>query len=64
MVDMKSMLEVCEQLSLPLPTFLGCLETYQRALRTGRGDLYKGAMIRFYEDLLGVKCRRPGFEEG
>jgi 3-hydroxyisobutyrate dehydrogenase-like beta-hydroxyacid dehydrogenase len=56
--DMKSMLEVCEELSVPLPTFLGCLETYRRALETGRGDLYKGAMICFYEDLLDVKCRR------
>lgn len=61
--DMKSMLEVCEQLSVPLPAFLGTLQTYQLALQTGRGDLYKGAMIRFYEDLLGVKCRRPGYEE-
>ena len=61
--DMKNMLEVCEDLSLPLPTFLGTLETYKRALETGQGDLYKGAMIRFYEDRLGVKCRRPGYEE-
>ena len=61
--DMKSMLEVCEQLSLPLPTFLGTLKTYRLALENGHGDQYKGAMIRYYEDLLGVKCRRPGFEE-
>ena len=61
--DMKNMLDVCEQLSLPLPTFLGTLQTYQLALENGHGDLYKGAMIRYYEDLLGVKCRRSGFEE-
>ena len=61
--DMRSMLEVCEALAVPLPTFLGCLETYRRALETGRGDLYKGAMICYYEDLLDVKCRRSGFEE-
>ena len=26
----------------------------------GDGDFYKGAMIRFYEDLLGVECREKG----
>ena len=56
--DMKSMLEVSSRYAVPLPTLYGTLQTYQLALLTGQGDKYKGAMIRFYEDLLGVACRR------
>ena len=61
--DMKNMAEAAAELAVPLPTLAGTMETYQLALLTGRGHLYKGAMIRFYEDLLGVKCRRTASEE-
>lgn len=56
--DMAHMAEVTTRYRVPLPTLNGTLQTYQLALQHGEGDLYKGAMIRFYEDLLGVKCRK------
>jgi hypothetical protein len=33
--------------------------TYQMALLRGHGKLDKGAMIRVYEELLGVEFREP-----
>lgn len=56
--DMAHMAELTTRFQVPLPTLQGTMQTYQLALRHGEGDLYKGAMIRFYEDLLGVECRR------
>jgi len=61
--DLTSMAEVTSKLAVPLPTLCGTMQTYQLALQTGQGERYKGAMIRFYEDLLGVRCRKPGFED-
>jgi 3-hydroxyisobutyrate dehydrogenase-like beta-hydroxyacid dehydrogenase len=60
--DMVSMFEVTGKYALPLPTLYGTMQTYQMALQTGQGDQYKGAMIRFFENMLGVKCRKEGFE--
>lgn len=56
--DMASMAEVCTKYKVPLPTLNGTMQTYQLALQNGNGDLYKGAMIKFYEKLLGVECRK------
>lgn len=56
--DMAHMAELTTRFQVPLPTLQGTMQTYQLALRHGEGELYKGAMIRFYEDLLGVECRR------
>lgn len=61
--DMKAMLDVTGKYAVPLPTLYGTMSTYQLALQNGHGDDYKGAMIKFYEDMLGVKCRKPGFED-
>lgn len=58
--DMAHMAEVTTRFKVPLPTLSGTMQTYQLALRHGDGDFYKGAMIRFYEDLLGVECREKG----
>lgn len=55
--DMAGMAQLCTQYQIPLPTLNGTMQTYQLALLRGEGDRYKGAMIRFYEDLLGVECR-------
>lgn len=55
--DMTSMLAVTGTYAVPLPTLSGAMQTYQLALRKGYGGDYKGAMIRFYEELLGVTCR-------
>ncbi len=60
--DMKSMVEVMSEYSVPLPTFYGTMMTYQLALQEGHGDDYKGAMIKFYEKMLDVKVRKSGFE--
>jgi len=61
--DMENLLALTTGMALPLPTFLGTLQTYQLALQGGQGARYKGAMIRFYEELLGVVCRAPGAEK-
>ena len=60
--DMRNIFEVTGKYAVPLPTVSGAMQTYQLALQNGQGDAYKGAMIRFYESMLGVECRRPGFE--
>lgn len=59
--DMAGMAELCTKYQVPLPTLNGTMQTYQLALRHGEGDRYKGAMIRFYEDMLGVLCREKDF---
>ena len=55
--DMAGMADLCTRYQIPLPTLTGTMQTYQLALLRGEGDRDKGAMIRFYEDLLGVQCR-------
>ena len=59
--DMAGMAELCTKYQIPLPTLNGTMQTYQLALQRGDGDLYKGAMIRFYEEMLGVECRSEDF---
>ena len=56
--DMLSMSEVCNKFAIPLPTLLGTMQTYQLAIQGGFENEYKGAMIKFYEKLLGVECRK------
>ena len=60
--DLTSMARVTSEFAIPLPTLSGTLQTYQLALQTGQGDNYKGAMIRFFEDLLDVRCRKAPAE--
>lgn len=59
--DMAGMAELCARYQIPLPTLNGTMQTYQLALQRGEGDRYKGAMIRFYEEMLGVECRSEDF---
>ncbi len=56
--DMVSMTSLLKEKGLELPTFEGTLATYERTLKEGYGELYKGAMILPYEEELGVKCRK------
>lgn len=56
--DMLSMSEVCNKFAIPLPTLLGTMQTYQLAIQGGFENEYKGTMIKFYEKLLGVECRK------
>ncbi|SFB36319.1 3-hydroxyisobutyrate dehydrogenase [Lentibacillus halodurans] len=60
--DMESINEVLVKHEIPLPTLSGTMQSYQLALQGGQRDYYKHAMIRFYEDLLGVQVRKEGFE--
>lgn len=56
--DIRSLEELLKEKELELPAFNGMKETYERALREGYGSLYKGAMIRPYEEQLGILCRK------
>ena len=44
--------------TIPLPVLQAATVTYQTALRKGYGDEDKGAMIKVYEELLGVTYRQ------
>ncbi|WP_100012683.1 NAD(P)-dependent oxidoreductase [Lentibacillus sediminis] len=61
--DMDSMYEVLVKNEIPLPTLNGAMQSYQLALQGGQRDYYKHAMVRFYEDMLGVKVRKEGVEQ-
>lgn len=58
--DMVSAAEICAKEKIPLPLVHATTTTYQMALRGGFGDESKGAMIKVFEELLGVKFRRKG----
>jgi 3-hydroxyisobutyrate dehydrogenase-like beta-hydroxyacid dehydrogenase len=44
--------------TIPLPVLQAAAVTYQTALLKGYGNLDKGAMVKVYEELLGVEYRR------
>jgi 3-hydroxyisobutyrate dehydrogenase-like beta-hydroxyacid dehydrogenase len=46
--------------NIPMPVLAAASATYQMALLKGHGHLDKGAMIRVFEDLLGVQFRSRG----
>jgi 3-hydroxyisobutyrate dehydrogenase-like beta-hydroxyacid dehydrogenase len=56
--DMVSAAEICAQEKIPLPLVHATTTTYQMALREGFGEESKGAMIKVFEELLGVKFRK------
>lgn len=60
--DMESLYEVLIKHEIPLPTLNGTMQSYQLALQGGHRDDYKHAMVKFYEDMLGVKVRKEGFK--
>jgi 3-hydroxyisobutyrate dehydrogenase-like beta-hydroxyacid dehydrogenase len=55
--DLVSGATVGAQLNVPMPVLAAATATYQMALLRGHGKLDKGAMIRVYEELLGVEFR-------
>jgi 3-hydroxyisobutyrate dehydrogenase-like beta-hydroxyacid dehydrogenase len=55
--DLVSAAEISANLGIPLPVLHAATTTYQMALLRGHGDLDKGAMIRVFEELLGVQYR-------
>ncbi len=60
--DMVSALEICAHQKIPMPMVAGTTTTFQMALAEGYGDEDKGAMIKVFERLLGVKFRKSGVQ--
>lgn len=55
--DLVSGAELSANLCIPLPVLAAATATYQSALLQGHGDKDKGAMVRVFEQLLGVEYR-------
>jgi len=55
--DLVSGAEIGARLCIPMPVLAAATATYQMALLQGHGAKDKGAMIRVFEDLLGVRFR-------
>ncbi|MGE5618259.1 MAG: NAD(P)-dependent oxidoreductase [Sphingomonadaceae bacterium] len=60
--DMASALEICAQQKIPLPMVQATATAFQLALAEGLGGEDKGALIKVYERLLGVRFRKGGVE--
>ena len=58
--DMVSAAEIGAHRKIPLPLVQAATTTYQMALAAGYGDEGKGAMIKVFENILGVKFRKRG----
>jgi 3-hydroxyisobutyrate dehydrogenase-like beta-hydroxyacid dehydrogenase len=56
--DMHNALEVSARKKIPLPMVHTAATTYQMALNSGWGHEDKGAMIKVFENTLGVKFRK------
>jgi 3-hydroxyisobutyrate dehydrogenase-like beta-hydroxyacid dehydrogenase len=56
--DMESAAEISSRMKIPLPVFGATLHTYQLALAQGLGNENKGALIKVWEKVLGVKVRK------
>ena len=55
--DLVAAAELCARECIPMPVLAAATATYQTALRRGHGEEDKGAMLRVFEDLLGVRFR-------
>lgn len=58
--DMVSAAEIGAHKKIPLPLVQAATTTYQMSLAAGYGDEGKGAMIKVFENILGVKFRKKG----
>lgn len=58
--DLISAAELSAREGIPTPVLSAATVTYQMALLQGYGDENKGAMLKVYEELLGVKFRKKG----
>ncbi|SHG83798.1 NAD(P)-dependent oxidoreductase [Marivita hallyeonensis] len=56
--DLVSGAEISARYQIPAPVLAAATTTYQQALLEGHGAKDKGAMVRVYERLLGVTCRK------
>jgi 3-hydroxyisobutyrate dehydrogenase-like beta-hydroxyacid dehydrogenase len=57
--DLVSGAELGADLCIPMPVLAAATATYQAALLRGYGAEDKGAMVRVFEELLGVEYRSP-----
>ena len=55
--DLVSAAELSANLCIPMPVLAAATATYQTALLRGHGAEDKGAMVRVFEELLGVEVR-------
>lgn len=55
--DLVSGATVGAEMGVPMPVLAAATATYQMAMLRGHGKLDKGAMIKVYEELLGVEFR-------
>lgn len=58
--DLVAAAEIGAREGIPLPVLAAATATYQQALLRGYGEQDKGAMIRVFEELLGVAFRKAG----
>ena len=56
--DLVSAAEIGADLCIPMPVLNAATSTYQMALLKGQGEKDKGAMIKVFEELLGVSYRK------
>lgn len=56
--DMTTVMEVCAAEGVELPVTGAAFQTYTRALEAGYGQQNKGAMIKIFEQLLGVEVKK------
>lgn len=61
--DMQTACVVSAKEKIPTPVLHAAMTTYQMTLLEGYGKDYKGAMIKTYERLLGVKFRKSKLPE-
>jgi hypothetical protein len=61
---MASAFEISAHEQIPLPVTTAATITYQLALAQGSGEENKGAMIKVWENVLGVKVRKKDDSRG
>ena len=59
--DIVSCVEITSQEGLPVPLLDAMNSVYKATRLMGYGDKYNGALVRYYEELMGVECRKPGY---
>jgi 3-hydroxyisobutyrate dehydrogenase-like beta-hydroxyacid dehydrogenase len=62
--DLVSGAELGANLCIPMPVLAAATATYQAALLRGHGEKDKGAMVRVFEELLGVEYRSRSGSRG
>ena len=56
--DMSAIVEVINTHHIPIPVTMAALSTYQTALNRGLGKESKGAMVKVWEEVLGVEVKK------